>query len=360
MRIVQFIDSLEAGGAERMAVTYANALSNSIEFSGLVATRNEGALKNHLHSKVEYLFLEKKSNFDLKAFLKFRNFIIKNNVQIIHAHGSSFFWATLLKVSRFETKIIWHDHFGNRIHLKSNTTTILKLSSKLFYSIITVNKELKNWAVSYLNCKRVKYLPNFIPELENDIAKETILKGIEGKRIVFLANLKEPKNHLNIIKAFKSKHDNFPNWTMHLIGKDYGDLYSKAIHDFIKESNLQNTIFIYDSCNDISNILKQSTVGVLGSTYEGFPVTLLEYGNESLIVMSTNVGDCSTIIKHNENGLLFDPLNQKEIEHNFETILKAVENKEESIINFGKKLNVSIKSKYGQKTILEQYLNFLK
>jgi len=108
MRIVQLIDSLEAGGAERMAVTYANALSNTIEFSGLVATRNEGALKNHLHSEVEYLFLEKKSNFDLKAFLNFRNFIIKNNVQIIHAHGSSFFWATLLKVSRFETKIIWH------------------------------------------------------------------------------------------------------------------------------------------------------------------------------------------------------------------------------------------------------------
>ena len=44
MRIVQLIDSLDAGGAERMAVNYANALSEKITFSGLVATRKEGLL----------------------------------------------------------------------------------------------------------------------------------------------------------------------------------------------------------------------------------------------------------------------------------------------------------------------------
>ena len=33
MRIVQLIDSLEAGGAERMAVNYANALVGNIWFS---------------------------------------------------------------------------------------------------------------------------------------------------------------------------------------------------------------------------------------------------------------------------------------------------------------------------------------
>jgi len=32
MRIVQIIDSLEIGGAEKMAVNYANALSRKIDF----------------------------------------------------------------------------------------------------------------------------------------------------------------------------------------------------------------------------------------------------------------------------------------------------------------------------------------
>ena len=54
MRIIQIIDSLEAGGAERMAVNYANALAHTIEFSGLVATRKEGLLLNQIDSTVSY------------------------------------------------------------------------------------------------------------------------------------------------------------------------------------------------------------------------------------------------------------------------------------------------------------------
>ena len=67
MRIVQIIDSLEAGGAERMAVSFANALSSEIAFSGLLATRNEGALKSQIDEKVHYSFLNKKHNFDFKG-----------------------------------------------------------------------------------------------------------------------------------------------------------------------------------------------------------------------------------------------------------------------------------------------------
>ena len=67
MRVVQIIDSLDAGGAERMAVNYANAMANEIEFSGLVTTRKEGDLKPQISINVSYLFLKK------KRFL-FRNF----------------------------------------------------------------------------------------------------------------------------------------------------------------------------------------------------------------------------------------------------------------------------------------------
>ena len=59
LRIVQLIDSLEPGGAERMAVNYANSLATVIPFSALITTRKEGALKKQLSPKVSYLFLNK-------------------------------------------------------------------------------------------------------------------------------------------------------------------------------------------------------------------------------------------------------------------------------------------------------------
>ena len=57
MRIVQLIDSLDAGGAECMAVNYANALSDTIAFSGLIATRKEGVLKQEIKHIVNLIKL---------------------------------------------------------------------------------------------------------------------------------------------------------------------------------------------------------------------------------------------------------------------------------------------------------------
>lgn len=360
MRIVQLIDSLEAGGAERMAVSYANALSKSIEFAGLITTRKEGALKEQLSQKVNYLFLKKSSNIDGKAFLKFRKFIIENKVQIIHAHGSSFFWASLIKLSYPKVKIIWHDHFGNRVNHIDKSNTVLKFCSKMFYGIITVNEELNNWARINLKCQKVIYLPNFIPDSEFELQEKTLLKGVEGKRIVFLANLKNPKNHLNVLKAFTEVQKRYTDWSIHLIGKDYKDSYSKELNNYINDLNLQNAIFVYDSRNDIAAILQQATIGVLGSTYEGFPVTLLEYGKASLIVMSTNVGYCSEIINNEENGFLFNPTNLLEISTTFEKVILGIEEQDKKILKIGKHLNQTIKDNYTESIVIHKYIDFIK
>ena len=65
MRVVQVIDSLQTGGAERMAVNFANGLADEVEFSGLIATRSEGALKKQLNSNVNYLFLDKRKAIEV-------------------------------------------------------------------------------------------------------------------------------------------------------------------------------------------------------------------------------------------------------------------------------------------------------
>ena len=67
MRVLQLIDSLDAGGAEKMAVRYANSLLGHIESSHLCATRKEGILKETVSPLVGYLCLNKKSAFDRKA-----------------------------------------------------------------------------------------------------------------------------------------------------------------------------------------------------------------------------------------------------------------------------------------------------
>lgn len=312
MRVVQIIDSLEAGGAETMAVSYANALAEKISFSGLIATRKEGSLKNQINSKVSYLFLEKKKKIDIPAVFRLRRYIKANKIDIIHAHSSSFFTAVLVKLILPQIKIIWHDHYGTRAKETKKQNRVLIVLSSFFSSIFVVNLQLEEWSKRNMKCSKVIFIPNFATS-QTKTEQVTYLKGNDGKRIVFLANLKKPKNHISILKAFSELKLNEKNWSLHLIGRDYLDNYSNEIKTFIQTHSLQNNIHLYGAKNDIKHILSQASIGVLASTDEGFPVTLLEYGLGNLAVLSTNAGYCSVIIQNDINGLLFDPFSDTEI-----------------------------------------------
>ncbi|KFF05192.1 glycosyltransferase [Flavobacterium reichenbachii] len=312
MRVVQIIDSLALGGAEKMAVNFANALADEVEFSGLIATRKEGDLLNQINKNVSYLFLNRKKQIDFNAIFRLRTYLKKNKVDIIHAHSSSFFTAVLVKFTLPGIKIVWHDHYGPRIReTKKENKTLIALSY-FFSSVLTVNLQLQDWNIKNMHCKKVFFLPNFVSKRE-DNQQLTTLNGNDNKRIVFLANLKDPKNHLLIVKSFHELKLEQSGWSLHLIGKDYFDSYSDNIKKFINSNSLQNHIHLYGSKNDVNYILSQSTVGVLASTDEGFPVTLLEYAMAQLAVVSTNAGYCSQVIQDGFNGLLFDPLNDLEV-----------------------------------------------
>lgn len=346
INVLQLVDSLDIGGQERMAVTIANELSNKVNFSGVVVTRLEGILKKELNNKVVYAFLNKKSKIDIKAILKLRKFVKSNNINSIHAHGSSFFTAVLTKITYPSVKIFWHDHNGNRMNVKKDNLFII-LSSVLFKGVFTVNEELENWAKKKLFCKKVNFIPNFISinELQQD--KITLLKGTENKRIVCLANLKHPKNHLFLLKSFHKSAIFKNDWTLHLIGKDFNDLYSNELKEFIVANKLQNYVFTYGSCVDVSYILSQSNIGVLVSTYEGFPVTLLEYGLSNLAVIASNVGYCNEIVKDNETGLLFLSNNEEQFVNNLINIC----NTDDLRINLSQNLNKLVNNNYSANSI---------
>jgi glycosyltransferase involved in cell wall biosynthesis len=354
MRIVQIIDSLEGGGAERMAVNYANALSDKVDFSGLVVTRKEGILKNQLSTDVDYLFLNRKSIFDLQAFLQFRTYCKKNQVALLHAHGTSFFSAFLVKILYWKVAIVWHDHYGLSEFLKSRKALILKMLSPFFKGIISVNEQLKNWAINELYCKQVIYLPNFTNQ-EFNFEIESALHGEAGKRIVCLANLRSQKNHLLLLKVAQKLKRSHPDWSFHLVGKDFKDTYSKEINDLVKSKNLEENVFLYGTRNDTVAIITQSEIAILTSKSEGLPVALLEYGLYKKPVVVTNVGEIPLIIKHKVNGFVV-PTNEEELF--YDSLVSLIENPELRN-NFGEALYNTIMKNHSQEAVINQYLEWL-
>lgn len=354
MRVVQLIDSLEIGGAERMAVNYANALANEIEFSALVTTRKEGDLKGKLADKVNYFFLKKRNAIDIGAVLRLRKYIVKHKVRIIQAHSSSFFLAVLLKLCYPGIKIIWHDHYGNSEFLDKRPKYALQLASFFFNGIVAVNEKLKDWACGQLHCKNGIYLPNFVTVEVSKVAR-TVLQGEEGKRILCLANLRQQKNHFLLLEVASQLKESHPDWSFHLVGKDFHDHYAHQLKAAIKERGLEQYVYCYDSCLDVANVLDEVQIGILTSNSEGLPLAVLEYALYKKAVLATDVGQLSAIVENNKNGFLVPSKNGDLF---YDRLVELIE--DESLRNyFAEELHQKVKLHFSAPSIIKKYIYWI-
>ncbi|MFK7746853.1 MAG: glycosyltransferase [Kordia sp.] len=351
MKTLQVIDTLDTGGAEKLAVTYANALTTTVEASFLCTTRKEGILKNQVANEVGYLFLERKSRFDFGAIKRLKAFIKENEITIVHAHATSFFIVFLTKLMYPKFKMVWHDHYGNSEFLAQRKAFMIKMASYLMNGVISVNQQLKKWAESNLAVSKVVYLSNF-PVKSETVNTRSQLHGIDGKRIVCLANLRPQKDHFNLLQAFEMIVKD--GWTLHLVGKDFEDDYSRRIKLYIHDHGLTEKVFVYGSREDVSHILNQCEIGVLSSKSEGLPIALLEYGLHELAVLTTDVGECNRVVSDETKGFIV-PSNNEVVFAEKLTIL--IENQHERLAK-AKKLHTHIHENFSQKAILQQLIRF--
>ncbi|MGI0107841.1 glycosyltransferase [Salinimicrobium sp. WS361] len=352
MRILQLIDSLRPGGAERMAVNYANALAKEIDGSFLCSTRIEGLLKKQLAPEVGYLFLNKKKILDLKAVWRLRKFVKENKIDLIQAHGSSWFMGVLLKISLPKLKLVWHDHYGARAE-KDLRPGLLSIFSGYFDGIISVNPQLKEWAERRLHCSKVEFIPNFA-SFGGREPKDSNLQIREGFKIIHLANLKPPKDHLNLFKAFGKLSQVNTSVSLHLIGKEENNFYSRELRKFIKENGLEDKIYFYGEREEIINVLQEADLGVLSSSSEGLPVALLEYGFAGLPVVCTKVGECETVV--GTAGVLVPPNDPEALFLALKSYVEnEVERRKDSVA-----FQIRVFETYSEEQVLKQLLSFMR
>ncbi|MDT0643027.1 glycosyltransferase [Zunongwangia sp. F363] len=353
MKILQVIDTLEAGGAERMALNYANALAGKVEESHLCCTRREGVLKDKVSPDVPYLFLEKSGTFDFRAFQKLAEYIDKNKITIVHAHSSSWFLVTLIKIFRRRSlKIVWHDHYGNSEFLKKRPKKALQFFSGYFNGIISVNKNLQSWALENLRCRNVKIFNNFISENNFKRPSAEKLKGNNSDfKIICVANLRQQKDHYTLLKAFKIIDQKIPA-SLHLVGYDPDSAYSRKLKEAFKNSSENGSIFYYGEQPDIIVFLHEADLGVLSSRSEGLPLALLEYAGAGLPVVVTNVGECSRVV--GKYGKLVASGNPSQLA---EAVVKYYNNEKKRKVDAAK-LQDSVLKEFSEKAVIRKILKF--
>ena len=169
--------------------------------------------------------------------------------------------------------------------------------------------------------------------------------------IIFVGRIVKDKGInelLNVVNALSLKYTNIK---LLLIGdyKNESDPISEKSMQIIDENA---SIKYLEFQEDIGIFMSISNLFVLPSYREGLPNVLIEAGSYGIPLVATNINGCNEIITHNQNGVLVNKKDEKDLSNAIEKLITDKEFYQKIKTN----IRPSIVSRYDQKYFLSELL----
>ncbi len=300
MKIVQVIDQLGLGGAERVCVNLVNLFHRNGYNVKLIVLNKEGELFELVDDGVEVVILNKKEG-KFKAYRKFVKEV--KGIDIIHVHSRKpyrFVKKAFLFSVKFKS-VILHDHYG-KIGVDKKIPSFYKTIFKPSV-YIGVSKTLTEWAVNTvgLNSKKVFLVSNLI--FKYNITTKVFPSKKQG--IVLVGNLKPVKNHIFAVKLAKKLDLDV---TIYCIRDLNGEYYRKLIREIEEIYDVNRVHFIYNHTN-VQEDLHKYDFAICPSLSESGPLVLLEFLAQGIPFLTYNTGEIAHFVKEKFPELVMDDFN---------------------------------------------------
>jgi glycosyltransferase involved in cell wall biosynthesis len=350
VNVMHLVDTLNVGGAERMAVNIVNALPRDKYRAHLCTTRQEGPLANQVNKDVVRHSLQRAGRFDWRAVKSLVAELKRNDIRILHAHGTSLFIGSIAASFSPPTTVVWHDHWG-RHDVEGRPAWLYRMAASRAGGVIAVNQRLAQWSRDQLGipAERVSFISNFVSESSQN-GPPPHLPGTAGGRIVCVANFRPQKDLINLIDAMSIVIVAFPSAHLLMIGDISDVTYADQIRERISEKNLGQYVSIMGQRNDVTAVLQACDIGVLSSASEGLPLSLIEYGWARLPTVATQVGDCATVLDEGRAGVLVPANSAQQLADGLLSLLKSSEKREE----LGEAFFTHVRDNYNARKAIDQ------
>lgn len=279
MKILQIIDTLNVGGAERVCIDISNLLHDkNIDVSVLTISK-KGRLAKLLNKDLNLICINRAKKYSLKSALKIIKIIKDYDILHVHMRHTYRYIKIISVLFRVKCNIVFHDHYGKIKVDKKIPRLMNSILKPVFY--IGVSKELTSWASKKLNIDK-----NNIFLLENIIVKKETTKIKKTNKAVLVSNISPIKNQLFAIKIIQQSKD----LSLDIYGNINDTEYFNVLQNYIKKHNLKNRIqFIHDEVN-IQSILKKYKFALQTSKSESGPLVLIEYLAQGIPFVSYKTG----------------------------------------------------------------------
>lgn len=291
-KVLHLLASNKYSGAENVVCTIIDLLKNEYDFA---YCSPDGEIASSLAEKeVKFLPLKQMSIREIRRVVK------EYKPDIIHAHDykASCYASLFYK----KVKIISHIHGNNTVMNNFNLKSMLyTIFSKRISKVIYVSDSCINcYKFRTMLQKKSVVLPNVINS--NEVKKKAEEWKCNNKYdLIFLGRLEYPKNPERLIEIIKEVKTLKRDIKVAIVGTGNEE---EKIKQKVKICGLNNNV---DFCGFQSNpfpIMKNSSILIMSSIFEGTPMVALEAQCLGLPIVSTPVDGLKEIVENNKNGYL--------------------------------------------------------
>ncbi|MFB9057611.1 glycosyltransferase family 4 protein [Mariniflexile ostreae] len=369
MTIVYYTDQIHMhGGLERVMANKLNYLSEHTKASLHVVTFQQeenlpcyplpdtvnlhdleipyNRAVSFLHpSNIKYAYTHYKR---LKKVLK----TINPDVVVVCNYEYGFYFIPFLAKKKNIIKEYHSSRYFYNLKRQQNTNIIKKILYKVTdyfeakYNHIVV---LTSDELNYYKSENKLVIPNAITHFNSKTANLTNKKAISAGRIAPV------KGFENLIWAWQEVAKRQPDWVLEIYGDGEVD-YIDKLKAQISKLNLNNHVYFKGATNNLEEKILESSIYVMSSHTECFPMVLLEAQACGVPIVSF---DCPNgprhIINHEVDGLLVEKEN---IQMLAENTLKLINNEKTRMI-YGKQGKINVQ-RFSEEKIMPIWLNIFK
>ncbi len=312
-RVLHIVQSLEAGGAERVVVEYALAHDRSRYQPEVCCVVKGGPLEEPLKAAgIPVHILERGRRYNVAAGLRLARLIRLRRYEIVHSHN---FTALAVGVPaavlggarcvvRTEHNVVFTHHWARKL---VSRIAAFREDAQIGVSRAVTNSHIANGRIP---ARRFVTVWNGIDDtrLKTDADRDTVRAelGLGPGEImcITVGSLTEQKDHRNLLAAAKLTLDERPEVRFFVVG---GGPLENEIRQSIGELGLAGRVILLGERLDVPRLLAASDMFVLPSAWEGLPITILEVMAASVPCVATDVGGVAEVLADGHNGFVVPP-----------------------------------------------------
>lgn len=317
MRVLHIINSLNTGGAEKLAME-TMPLFNKIGIKADIALLDgkDYPFKKELIAKncCRVILLSKKNLSVYNPVFIYRIMRLLSAYDLVHVHlFPAQYYVALAKIISFsKTKLVFTEHnTSNRRMEHPSLGFIERLIYRQYNNIICITDKVKEALV-----KKVGLSKNQLSVIENGINLKRIQDAASLERkefslskddclLIMVAAFRKQKDQDTIFRALRKLPANYQ-----LILAGDGERKQDLLN-LSKQLGLENRIHFLGVRSDIPELIKMCDIAILSSHWEGFGLAAAEAMAASIPVVASDVEGLAEVVRG--GGLLFKKGDEEEL-----------------------------------------------